>query len=124
MPKVHKISIIDDDAFLLEGMENFVRSLGHDVLTFTSAEDFLSSGHAQDSSCLLADIQLPGMSGIELQKTLIADGYRLPVIFVSGHADENVRAGAEKVGAVGFLEKPINVASLLRLLRKALKEPS
>jgi FixJ family two-component response regulator len=84
-------------------MESFVRSLGHDVVTFTSAEGFLSSGYAQDSSCQLADIQLSGMSGIELQKRLIADGYRLPVIFVSGHADENVRANAEKIGAIGVL---------------------
>jgi FixJ family two-component response regulator len=105
-------------------MESFLQSFGYDVVTFESAEHFLSSGHARDTSCLLADIQLPGITGIELQKRLIADGYRFPVIFVSGVWDEDVRASAMKVGAIGVLDKPFNVASLVRLLRKALKESS
>ena len=121
MSEVPKISIIDDDELVLESMECLILSLGYDVVTFASAEDFLTSSHVWGTSCLVTDVQMPGMTGVELQKRLIADGYHLPVIFMSGLSDEKIRASVVKTGAIGFLDKPVDVVCLVELLKKALK---
>ena len=102
-------------------MECLILSLGYDVVTFASAEDFLTSSHVRGTSCLVTDVQMPGMTGIELQKRLIGDGYHLPVIFMSGLSDEKIRASVVKIGAIGFLDKPVDVVYLVELLKKALK---
>ena len=116
-----KISIVDDDKFVLKAMEHVIGSLGYEVNVFPSAEDFLMSDRAQDTSCLVTDVQMPGMTGIELQRRLVANGRPLPVIFMSGLADEKIRVGLLKTGAIGFLTKPVDIVYLIDLLNKALE---
>ena len=115
------IAIVDDDEALREGMKSLVRSLGYAVSTFGSAEEFLKSEQVSDTSCLITDLQMPGLSGLDLQDLLIARGHRFPIIFITGFPDENVRARAMKAGAVAFLTKPVNADQLLGYLDKALK---
>ena len=117
------IAIVDDDEALREAMECFVQSLGYNVSTFGSAEEFLNSEQLDDTSCLITDVQMPGLSGIDLQDRLIAGGHRFPIIFITGYPDENVRVRAMKSGALAFLSKPINHHHLIDHLEKALKAP-
>src|SRR6478735_5053217 len=97
------IAIVDDYELLREALEKLLRSLGHRTSTFVSAEDFLESGTLHDTSCLITDVRMPGMSGIDLQDRLIAEGHCIPIIFITGHPDDSVRARAMKAGAMGFL---------------------
>ena len=99
------ISIVDDDKGVRVALETLMRSLGHNVSTFGSAEEFLKSEKLHDTSCLITDLQMPGLNGIDLQSRLIAQGHRIPVIFITGHPDDNVRARAMNAGAVGFLSQ-------------------
>jgi len=115
------IAIVDDDEALREAMKSLVRSLGYGVSTFGSAEEFLKSEQVSDTSCLITDLHMPGLSGLDLQDLLIARGHRFPIIFITGFPDENVRARAMKAGAVAFLTKPVNADQLLGYLDKALK---
>ena len=114
------ISIIDDDLCALTAVEGLVRSLGYVPVTFTSAEDFLGSDHVNDTSCLITDVHLPGLSGVELHRRLRGDGFAAPTIFVSGIADEATRREALAAGAVGFLSKPFGQKSLIDCLKTAL----
>src|SRR5262249_44906932 len=97
-----------------------VRSLGYVAYTFASAEEFLSAPEASETACLIADVQMPGMSGVELQSRLLADGRRLPVILITAFPDENVRVRALNAGAIGFLTKPFDGSTLIRHLDAAL----
>ena len=115
------IAIVDDDREAREALEMLVRSLGHNVSTFGSTLEFLKSVKLHDTSCLITDLHMPGLSGLDLQDRLIADGHRIPVIFLTGHPSENARARAMKAGAVGFLSKPIKQDHLLACLETALK---
>ena len=115
------IAIVDDDAAVREGIRALVRSLGYSASTFGSAEEFLNSEQLDDTSCLITDVQMPGLSGIDLQDRLIAGGHRFPIIFITGYPDENVRVRAMKAGAIGFLIKPPNHHDLVDHLEKALK---
>ena len=103
--------------------KSLLRSLGWAVHTFASAEEFLDSPSLNEASCLVLDIQLPGMSGIELQRVLNAEGYPAPVIFISAFADDRLRAQA-RAGAVCSLSKPSDEQSLIQCLDKALKSDS
>ena len=114
------ISIVEDDKSVRDATQVFVQSLGYAVSTFASAEEFLRSDNIRDTSCLITDLHLPGMSGIELQEQLIADERGIPVIFVTAFFDEGVRARAQKSGAFGFLSKPFRDNSLIMCLKKAL----
>ena len=114
------ISIIDDDEAIREATQVFVQSLGYAVSTFASAEEFLRSDQIYDTSCLISDVQLPGMSGVELQDRLIADGRRIPVVFMTAFFEEGIRARALKSGAIGFLSKPFRDGCLITCLEKAL----
>ena len=116
-----KIAIVDDDDAVREAMKLLVRSLGYHASTFGSADEFLNSGQVDDTSCLITDVQMPGLSGVELQDRLIARGHRIPIIFITGYPDENVRTRVMKAGALAFLTKPINPHQLLDHLEKALK---
>ena len=100
------IAIVDDDEALREAMKSLVRSLGYGVSTFGSAEEFLKSEQVSDTSCLITDLHMPGLSGLDLQDLLIAQGHRFPIIFLTAYPDEDVRIRAMKAGATGFLRKP------------------
>ena len=115
------IAIVDDDEALREAMECFVQSLGYNVSTFGSAEEFLNSEQISRTSCLVTDLHMPGLSGLDLQDRLIAQGHRFPIIFLTAYPDEGVRMRAMKAGAVAFLSKPCNEGDLLACLDKALK---
>jgi FixJ family two-component response regulator len=121
LAKTTKIALIDDDELVSEAIESLIRALGYDVNAFSSAESYLRSGTIRDTSCVITDLQMPGMTGVELQNWLIANGYHIPVIFVSGLSDGTVRATVMRAGAVAFLSKPINAACLAECLGKALK---
>ena len=115
------IAIVDDDEALREAMECFVQSLGYNVSTFGSAEEFLNSEQINNTSCLITDLHMPGLSGLDLQERLIAERHRIPIIFLTAYPDEDVRMRAMKAGAVDFLSKPCNNGHLLDCLDKALK---
>jgi FixJ family two-component response regulator len=114
------VSIVDDDESFRGAMTRFIRSLGHSVAAFSSAEEFLTSNRLHDTTCLISDVQMPGMSGIELQDRLLADGYRLPIIFVAADPESNARGRALASGALGFLTKPFSEEVLVSCLERAL----
>lgn len=120
LAKVPMISIVDDDRSLREATRGLVRSFGYGVDTFASAEEFLRSDQVNDTSCLILDINMPGLSGIELQDQLIARGNHMPIIFITAVPEEAVRAKALKAGAVGFLSKPFREEWLIDRLDEAL----
>lgn len=115
------ISIVDDDESVRAAMESLVRSLGHDAATFSSAEEYLDSRYVRDTSCLITDLVMPGMSGVDLQDRLIADGNDTPVIFMTACFDETTCARALATGAHGFLRKPFSEESLIECLHSALR---
>lgn len=114
------ISIVDDDFWVREATANYLRSRGFPVAAFASAEDFLESDELNRTTCAVIDIQLPGLSGIELQRELRATGRATPVIFITALADEDVRTRAMAAGAVAFLRKPFQAAAFDRCLESAL----
>jgi FixJ family two-component response regulator len=114
------ISIIDDDESVREALWGLVRSVGFAVSTFASAEEFLNSGHFGNADCLILDVCMPGMGGIELQRQLVAGRHDVPVIFITAHEDEGVRTRALKGGAEAFLIKPFSEESLLGAIEAAL----
>ena len=116
----HVISIIDDDESVREATKSLVRSLGYKAAVFASAEEYLQSNWLDDSSCLITDLHMPGMSGADLQDRLIADGRQIPMIFMTAYYEEKVRDRVIDAGAYGFLRKPFNDESLIECLDKAL----
>jgi FixJ family two-component response regulator len=121
LSKVPVISIIDDDESVREATKGLVRSLGYGAATFASAEEYLCSDQVRDSSCLITDLQMPGMNGADLQDLLIADGYHKSIIFMTALAEEAIRARVLKAGALGFLSKPFHSERLIECLDKAFK---
>jgi FixJ family two-component response regulator len=105
------ISIVDDDKSIREAAKTLVRSLGYSAATFSSAEEFLESGRLDETSCLITDVQMSGMSGVDLQNHLIAKGDCTPVIFVTAFPESGLRERALRAGAVGFLSKPFREES-------------
>jgi FixJ family two-component response regulator len=120
--KLPIIAVIDDDASVRIGTENLLASLGYSVSTFASAEEFLRSGLSNDISCVIADIRMPGMSGMELLTLLTTQGRRIPFIFITAFAEEAARAEALNEGAICLLSKPFDKATLVRCLDIALAE--
>lgn len=100
------VSIIDDDPWSREGMNYYLDACGYNCAAFCSAEEYLSANAVRDTACLVLDIQLPGMKGPDLQDRLIADGYRIPIIFVTGYFDERTRDRVLRAGAIAYLAKP------------------
>jgi len=121
LPKVPVISIVDDDQSMRDATSALVRSIGFAAATFASAEDFLESDHIDDTSCLITDVQMPGLSGVELQSRLIAQGRHMPIIGVTAHPEESIRTQMMEAGAVGFLGKPFNDECLIDCIATALK---
>jgi FixJ family two-component response regulator len=118
--KAPVISIVDDDKSVREATKALVRSLGYTAATFASAEEYLQSERMRDTSCLILDVQMPGMNGVDLQERLITDGTRTPVIFMTAFPEERTRARVLGAGAFGFLSKPFDDERLIECLDKAL----
>jgi FixJ family two-component response regulator len=116
---VPMIAIVEDDASVRVATECLVRSLGFVACTFASAEEFLQFPRLNDTSCVIADVQMPGMSGIELQSRLISLGRCTPIIFMTAFPEESIRARAMQAGAMCFLGKPVDVQRLIECLDKA-----
>lgn len=121
LPELPVISVIDDDASVRAAVNNLVRSLGYTVHTFASAEEFLRSAHLHATSCVITDVQMPVMNGVELQAHLHTQGHRMPFIFITAFPDEGIRARALKAGAIGFLTKPFDGRTLIQCLDTALE---
>jgi FixJ family two-component response regulator len=122
LSKLPVVAIIDDDASVRATTDSLVRSLGCVVYTFASAEEFLRSNRLDDFSCVIADVQMPGLSGVELQASLVTQGYRVPFIFFTAFPDEQIRAQALKAGAICYLTKPFDGDSLVQGLQVALNK--
>ena len=120
LQKVPVISIVDDDRSVREATQSLVRSLGYRAVTFRSAMEFLKSPHLMATACLITDVQMPGLSGVDLQDRLIAEGRRMPVIFITAFRDEGLQARVLKRGAAGYLPKPFNVDRFIECLDAAL----
>jgi FixJ family two-component response regulator len=117
------ISIVDDDEGARVATASLVRSLGWQARVFASAEEFLRSGLIGETSCLISDIRMPGLSGIELHDRLLALGYAIPIIFTTGFPTAAVEAKIQARGAPPFLEKPVDAITVERLLNLALGRP-
>jgi FixJ family two-component response regulator len=120
--KLPIVAIVDDDASVRATTDGLVRSLGYAANTFASAEEFLRLNHPDDLSCVIADVQMPGMSGVELQAHLLAQGCHVPFIFVTAFPDERVRVQVLRAGAICYLTKPFDGDRLVECLRAALKK--
>jgi FixJ family two-component response regulator len=118
------ISIVDDDPSARESLRDLLESLGYAVSTFESAERFLESGRLAETSCLISDVHMPGLSGLDLQSQLAADGHHIPVIFITGFPEERFRIRARSAGAIGFLSKPFDEGALISCLETALQHTS
>lgn len=114
------ISIVDDDASLRASLDNLLCSAGYRAQAFASAESFLSSNAGHDTVCLILDVRMPGMGGLELQRQLQASGASLPIVFITSYVDDDVRARALDAGAVAFLYKPFREEELLGAIERAL----
>jgi FixJ family two-component response regulator len=121
MPKHNLISIVEDDPPFRESMRKLLSSLGYTVEVFPSAADFLASPFLTATACLVTDVQMPGMTGVELHRHLIAAGYAIPTILVTAYPDEVVRRRVLKDGVVCYLGKPVDDEHLERCLRSALE---
>jgi FixJ family two-component response regulator len=117
--RVLHISVIDDDESVRESLRGLFRSTGFGVETFAHAEEFLESDRLRTTDCIIADIRMPGMSGLELQRRLKQSEPRVPVILITGHGDEEMRARALESGAAGYLLKPFGEYALLHAVETA-----
>ena len=120
LPSEPVIAIVDDDESFRRAIASFIRSLGYGAAAFDSAEALLESGQIQNIDCLITDLQMSGMTGIELQDRLIAQGSRLPIIFITAFPGIKARAQALAAGAIGFLAKPFDDQKLVAFLNEAL----
>jgi FixJ family two-component response regulator len=117
MPSV--ISVVDDDASVRAAIDNLLSSHGYLVHTFASAEEFLRSTHLHNSSCVVADVQMPGMSGLDLLTHMHVQGHNAPFIFITAFPEDSVRDRALKAGAIGFLAKPFVAPDLIKCVETA-----
>ena len=114
------IAIVDDEELVRTSLQRLLKMAGYTVAVFPSAEEFLKSGCLQDVRCLIADIRMPGMSGLDLQSELNAEDYQIPIIFITAHGDEKMRIRAMRDGAVAFLAKPFDNTVLLERVKACL----
>jgi FixJ family two-component response regulator len=120
LPDATLISIVDDDDWARGGLESLVQSIGFETRAFASAEQFLAAGGIAESDCLIADLNMPGMSGLELQQKLRREGHCTPVIIVTAYQNELHRTRALDAGAAAFLTKPFGAQQLVDCLMQAL----
>jgi FixJ family two-component response regulator len=121
MPGVSLISIVDDDDALRNSLDDLIQSIGFRTQGFPSAEAFLSSNQVHDTACLILDVRMAGMNGLELQRQLVATNSRIPIIFITSHEDDDARKRALEAGAVAYLYKPFREKELLNAIDAALK---
>jgi FixJ family two-component response regulator len=121
LPNKPVVSIVDDDHSARSALQGLVRSLGYASVAFASAEDFLKSERLRDTVCVIADVHMPGMSGLELQVRLASNGRHIPVIVVTAYPDDETRAFALRAGALGFLSKPCDEQRLIGYIDLAFK---
>jgi FixJ family two-component response regulator len=114
------VAIVDDDRSIQNAVKDLMESAGFSARCFGSAEEFLAWNHRNDIACLIADIRMPGMSGLELQAKLNTEGSHIPIIFITAHSDAKMKLAAIKAGAVEFLSKPFDDEVLLAKVRPAL----
>ena len=119
--KAQMVAIVDDDDLMRTALLGLLKSAGLLAQAFASADQFLRSGDQHDTACLITDIRMPGMSGLELQAQLNADQCRIPTIFITAHGDAKMRMQAMRAGAVEFLAKPFNDEALLESVRAAME---
>ena len=119
--KTKLVAIVDDDDSVRIALEGLLKSAGLTARAFESAEEFIESGQQRQTACLIADIRMPGMSGLELQAKLNAEHCRIPIVFITAHGDAKMRMQALRAGAVEFLAKPFNDEALLESVRAALE---
>jgi FixJ family two-component response regulator len=119
--KAKMVAIVDDDELMRSALQGMLKSVGLPSKAFASAEDFLKSGQQHETACLITDIRMPGMSGLELQAQLNAEHCRIPTIFITAHGDTKMRMQALRAGAVEFLAKPFDDEILLESVRAALE---
>jgi FixJ family two-component response regulator len=119
--KTKLVAIVDDDVLTRCSLQGLLKAVGLPAQAFGSAEEFLRSGKQWGTACLIVDIRMPGMSGLELQENLIAEGCRIPTIFITAHGDAKMRAQALRAGAVEFLTKPFDDEILIERVRAALE---
>jgi FixJ family two-component response regulator len=119
--ETYSVTIVDDDQAVRDALSNLLESVGMRVEAFDSAEDFVNSGRPTKRTCLILDIQLPGMSGIELQRQLAAGKSPMPIIFITAHSEDRLREQALQDGAVGFFCKPFGSEALLNTVSSAMK---
>lgn len=124
MPKNSLVSIIDDDLSVREATTSLLESHGYLTATFASAEEFLGSERLQDTSCLVSDVRMPGVNGVDLQRRMIDAGHRIPTIFMTAYPEEHLRAAALDGGALAFLTKPVSEECLISCLQGALGKSS
>ena len=115
------VSVVDDDESVREATKGLLEARGYSAETFSGAEEFLQSGHVEDTRCLITDVRMPGMNGIELQRRLVASRREIPVIFITARQDERTRLQALRAGAYGFLSKPFSEEGLIQCLVAALR---
>jgi FixJ family two-component response regulator len=120
-PTLRRISVVDDDASIREALKSLMRSAQFDVEAFASAEEFLASERVSDTACLILDLALPGMSGLELQNHLNGEGRCIPIIFITAQPDDASRQRALKGGAVDFLRKPVRREILFKAIQFAME---
>jgi FixJ family two-component response regulator len=120
-PRTRVVAIVDDDDSMRSALLGMLHVVGLPARAFSSAEEFLESGEQNQIACLIADIRMPGMSGLELQAKLNADRCRVPIIFLTAHGDEKMRMQALRAGAVEFMAKPFDDEALLQSVRAALE---
>jgi FixJ family two-component response regulator len=120
MPNKPVITIVDDDESVREATMSLMRALGFLAEAFPCAEDFLKSDGLQRTSCLIADVRMPGMSGLELYRRLVASGKPIPTVLITAHSDDGVRARALQAGIICYLTKPFREDDLLGCIRSAL----
>ena len=121
MPTASLVSVVEDDQFFRESMRRLMRSLGYEVAAFPSAADFLASPRLAETACLIADVHMPAMTGLELYEHLLEAGYAIPTILVTAYLDDVDRARALNDGVTCYLRKPVDEQHLIRCLRVALE---
>src|SRR5215831_13764379 len=121
MPSVPLIAIVDDDDALRASLDNLIRSVGFGAQGFSSAEAFLRSQHVHETACLMLDVRMAGMNGLELQRQIVAANWQIPIIFITSHVDDEAQAQALAAGAVAFLYKPCREEELFNAIDTAVK---